>query len=219
MDGNWITAMRTGAVAAHSMKLFARKDFATLAFIGLGNVARATLEVFHALYPERKMTIRLLKHKNQHELFSERFSNCKNISFEYVDTYRGAIEGSDIIVEAATYLGEDICSFDDIKEGALVMPIHTRGFTAFDYMFDRIFVDDVDHVRGFRNFSKYKDTTEVTDVVNGEASGRQNDKERIIAYNIGIALHDIYFASKIYDMVKDKCMDVDLMPPTEKFWI
>ena len=31
--------------------------------------------------------------------------------------------------------------------------------------------------------------------------GRENDEERIIAYNIGIALHDMYYAGKIFDMI------------------
>ena len=30
--------------------------------------------------------------------------------------------------------------------------------------------------------------------------GRLSDNEKILAYNIGISLHDIYFASRIYDL-------------------
>ena len=36
MDGNWITAMRTGAVAAHSVLLFSRKGFSNIGIIGTG---------------------------------------------------------------------------------------------------------------------------------------------------------------------------------------
>ena len=37
----------------------------------------------------------------------------------------------------------------------------------------------------------------------GNKPGRESDDQRIIAYNIGIALHDMVFASKIYDMLAD----------------
>ncbi len=37
----------------------------------------------------------------------------------------------------------------------------------------------------------------------GRRAGRENDRERILAYNIGIALHDIYFTGKIYELIGD----------------
>ena len=44
MDGDWITAMRTGAVAALATRIFQRKETDTYSMMGLGNIARA---VFH----------------------------------------------------------------------------------------------------------------------------------------------------------------------------
>lgn len=219
LDGNWITAMRTGAVAAHSMKLFAKPDFSVLGYIGLGNIARSSLSVFLSLYPDRKLTVKLKKYKRQHELFAERFAAHDNVSFEYCDTYAQTIKGSDIVVQAATYLSEDICGIDAIDEGTLVVPIHTRGFTQCDMYFDKIFADDTEHVKGFRNFDRFKRFAEVGDVVSGSAKGRQNERERIMVYNIGIALHDIYFASKIYELLGNACREISLNPPPDKFWI
>ena len=43
MDGNWITAMRTGAVAAHSINLLEKKNIKEIGIMGLGNTARAEL--------------------------------------------------------------------------------------------------------------------------------------------------------------------------------
>ena len=64
-----------------------------------------------------------------------------------------------------------------------------------------------------------------SDVVNGKADGRKNDQERILAYNIGISIHDIYYAYEIYNMLKadgavfDALTDADMKDPKEKFWI
>ena len=219
MDGNWITAMRTGAVAAHAVKIFAIDNFKTIGMIGLGNTARATLKVLLAVYPGRKLQIKLKKYKNQHILFREEFAKFNNIKFVYCDSFDEVVCDSDIVISAATVLENDICADNCFKEGVLVIPIHTRGFTNCDLFFDKIFADDRNHVKDFQYFNQYKFFSEVSDVVNGIRPGRENDKERILVYNIGIALHDIYFAGKIYKCVEENCKEISLMAPKEKFWI
>lgn len=54
MDANWIAAMRTGAVAAHSILLLAKKSFSEIGILGLGNTARAALLVLAEMIPERE---------------------------------------------------------------------------------------------------------------------------------------------------------------------
>ncbi len=211
--------MRTGSVAAHSIRLFANEDFSEMGFIGLGNTARAALLVLLSLYSDRPFHIKLLRYKNQHELFAERFKDYSNVVFSYVDTPEAVVEGSDVVVSAATYFDKDICPDGCFKEGVLLVPVHTRGFTNCDLFFDRIFADDIGHVRSFKYFDRFKSFAEVADVVSGKVPGRKNGKERIIAYNIGIALHDIYFAGKIFDLCNESAGDVSLEIPKDKFWI
>ncbi|MDE5872871.1 MAG: ornithine cyclodeaminase [Lachnospiraceae bacterium] len=219
MDGNWITAMRTGAVAAHSVKLFAVEDFKEIGIIGLGNTARATLKVLLAIYWERELIIKLKTYKDQHEKFAQEFSGFSNVKFVYCDTYEKTVENSDVILSAVTVFENDICPDDCFKEGVLVVPVHTRGFTNCDLFFDKIFADDTNHVKGFKYFEQYKYFAEVSDVVNGVKPGRESNKERILAYNIGIALHDINFAGNIYKLVKDTCEETSLNAPVDKFWV
>jgi ornithine cyclodeaminase/alanine dehydrogenase len=220
MDANWITAMRTGAVAAHSIILLAKKNFSRIAMMGLGNTARATLLVLASVMKERHFCVKLLKYKGQEEDFANRFKDFSNLSFEYVDTKEDLVRGSEVVVSAATYLSEDICGDDCYDEGVLVVPIHTLGFTNCDLFFDKVFADDRGHVEHFRYFDRYKYFAEVKDVLDGRSPGRENDKERILAYNIGISIHDINFAGHIYELVdKDSLIDIDLHDPEEKFWI
>lgn len=219
VDGNWITTMRTGAVAAHSALLFAVKDFSVLGFIGLGNAARAALLVMLSICPDRRFTVKLKKYKDQHILFAERFSAYPNVTFEMLDAYEEVIRDSNVVFSAATVLETDICPDECFPEGILLIPIHTRGFTNCDLFFDKIYADDENHVKGFRNFGKFRSFAEVTAVVNGLAPGRESPKERILAYNIGISLHDIYFAKKIYDRIGEACPDISLNGPKDKFWI
>lgn len=225
MDGNWITAMRTGAVAAHSVVHFAKNNYRTIGMIGLGNTARAALLVLSEIEKDKRKTIKLLKYKDQAELFEERFSDSKDLNFKICNDSEAVVKGSDVVISCATYFEDDICKDEAFDEGVLIVPVHTRGFTNCDLFFDRIFADDTGHVDHFKNFSKFKYYAEVSDVVNHRKPGRENDKERILAYNIGISTHDIYFAGKIYQLFKDnteifnQLTDLDLHDPTTKFWV
>lgn len=71
-----------------------------------------------------------------------------------------------------------------------------------DLFFDKVYADDTDHVKHFKYFNQFKRFAEVSDVLNGAAEGRQSDSERILVYNIGLSMHDIYFAAKIYQLAE-----------------
>ncbi len=73
MNADWITTMRTGAVAALSIKKLQSTECGIYSFVGLGNTARATLLCLLSIQPEINHHIRLLSYKNQAENFIERF--------------------------------------------------------------------------------------------------------------------------------------------------
>ena len=223
IDANWITAMRTGSVAAHSIKLFAKSEYKEIGIMGLGNTARsAFLSLLENVILDKQVRVKLLKYKGQEVLFKERFSSYKNVEFVYVDNEDDLVKESDIIISAATYLPSNVCEKDELyKEGVLVVPIHTLGFTNCDLFFDKVYADDYEHVKGFKYFDKFKKFAEVTDVVNNKVKGRENDKERILIYNIGVSIQDIFFAAKIYEKLNEKkeLEDINLEPPVDKFWV
>ena len=224
MDGTWITTMRTGAVAAHSIQLFAKKNFSTIGMMGLGNVTRATLIILADKLPEKELNIKLLKYKDQEKDFSKRFAGYSNLHFTFVDTPAELVKGSDVVISGATYLPNDVCEDQYFDKGVLVQPIHTLGFTNCDLFFDKVFADDTSHVHHFNNFDRFRNFAEVCDVVNGGKAGRENDDERILVYNIGISIHDINFAASIYRIMQEQgtlssLPDVDMKDPTEKFWV
>lgn len=221
MDGNWITAMRTGAVAAHSVLLFSRKGFSNIGIIGTGNTAGATLLVLAEMETDREFHVRLLRHRGQEEVFARRFEKYKNLSFTYVEHVEQLIQQSEVVISAATFLNQDVCPDRYFGEGVLVVPIHTRGFQNCDLFFDRVFADDYGHVCHFDHFRQFRYFAETVDVVNGTAAGRENDRERILVYNIGIAMYDICFAARIYRMLEENAglQNANMREPHEGFWI
>ena len=126
MDGTWITAMRTGAVATHSILLLAKQNFQTIGIMGLGNTARATMLILLSQIKNRFLNVKLLKHKRQEIDFINRFSCFENVSFTIVDSIQELVQNSDVVFSGVTYLDHDVCNDDCFDEGVLVVPTHTK---------------------------------------------------------------------------------------------
>lgn len=200
---DWITARRTGAVAALAINTLRNTQASIYSFVGLGVMAHATLDCFFATNTQENITIRLLRYKDQAEKTAEHYNHIKNVTFELCDTMVQLVEGADVVVSCITdadgLLVEDTELF---KPGVLVVPVHTRGFQNCDLLFDKVFADDEGHVKGFKYFDKFRKFGEIGDVLSGRIEGRTSDNERILSYNIGLGLHDVYYASKIIELIK-----------------
>ena len=120
-----------------------------------------------------------------------------------MDTHEALVENSDVLVSAVTEMPDLFCTAEHAyKKGMLLVPVHTRGFQNCDLFFDHVFADDKGHVCGFKYFDQFKQFHEISEVLLGEVPARLNDTERILAYNIGLGLHDVYFAHQIYELLK-----------------
>ena len=200
---DWITAMRTGAVAALAIKTFRNSQAKEYAFIGLGSTARATLTCLLECCKDEHLNIRLFKYKDQAEKIISEYSHYSNATFSIVDNTIDLVQNTDVVVSCITdangLLVEDESLF---KPGVLVVPVHTRGFQNCDTTFNKVFADDTAHVKGFKYFSEFKEFHQFEEVLKGDVVGRENDTDRILSYNIGLGLHDVLFASRIYEMLK-----------------
>ena len=185
VDCDWITAMRTGAVATLAIRTFRSARAKTYAFVGLGSTARATLSCLLATSGHEQLRIRLFRYKDQAEKTIESFASYPDVAFETVDSMAQLADGADVLVscitDAAGLLVED------------------------DSCFDKVFADDTDHVRGFRYFQQFRQFHEFSEVLSGTCRGRESDTERILSYNIGLGLHDVYFANRIYRLLYPQC--------------
>ena len=222
MDGDWITTMRTGAVAALSARMFKQNGCNEYSFLGLGNTARATALCLIEDNPDTDISFRLMRYKDQADLFVSRFEGYDNVSFEIIDDIEKFISGAQVIISCITAADGLICPKDELyRPGMLLIPVHTRGFQNCDLFFDKIFGDDTGHIQGFKYFSRFNKYDEFSQVLLGNNPGRENDHERIICYNIGLGLHDALFSSRIYDIIS-KRSEVPFITQDKaltKFWL
>ena len=220
LDGNYITAMRTGAVAALAIETYGIENYKSIAIMGLGVTASAIMNVLTYTTRNRNIKIKLLRYKDQAEKFIEKYKGFKQFEFEICDTHKELIEESDVIISSVTFTDKNFAKFEWFKEGVLLLPVHVMGFGNVDYLFDKVHVDDPDHLHHMENYEKFKAFGQLSDVITGKIEGRVNEKERIVSYNIGLSIHDIAFANKVYDLMEDKkCAEINLYPPVDKYWL
>ena len=208
MDANWITAMRTGAVAALAARTFKRKDVDTYSLMGLGHIGRAVARCLIADNPNRPIRFRLLRYKDQAERFIDYLqNNCQssiaNCQFDIIDDKREFATEADVLISAVTVATELLFPDDSVfKKGVTVIPVHVRGFQNCDLFFDKVFGDDTGQISIWKYYSQFRSYDEIHHVLQGKNPGRTSDDERILSYNYGIALHDITFAARIYEQIQ-----------------
>lgn len=220
LDADWITTMRTGAVATYAIQTFRKSDTKVYGFLGLGNTGRASMLCLLDSEPNVMHQVILMRYKNQAESFIERFKEYSNVSFSICNDIKELVSQSDVIVSCITEAQGLLCEDNALyKEGCLVVPVHTRGFQNCDLFFDKVYADDTAHVSGFKYFNQFRQFGELQDVISGKIEGRKSDKERILSYNIGLGLHDVVYASKIFEVLKDDSNEIEIVHESEKFWI
>lgn len=216
MDADYITMARTGIMAALSVYYLGIKNFEKISIIGLGNTARAAVDAISYLYADKKLEIHLMAHKGQEELFIERFKPYHNINFHIENSKKELFDNADIIISGISYTDELLGDIDSYKPGVLIVPIHTRGFQNCDDVFELVVADDISHISGFGKFNQMHKVVELGDVISGKATGRMNNKDRIIAYNIGIGLLDVFFGANLFSYFDGS--NINFTSPSEKFW-
>lgn len=211
LEADLITAMRTGAVAALAVRTLRSSDARVYGIMGLGAMGQSVID---CLIPDlvtagHPVTLRFKNYKDHASRMIGHYGRMlrchPHISFETADTNEDLVRDADVVISCITQaeglLVEDVSLF---KPGVLVVPVHTRGFQNCDTIFDKVFADDRGHVEHFKYFNRFRRFGELGDVLAGKIPGRGNDSERILSYNIGLALHDVFFANKILSLLNDE---------------
>ena len=220
IDGDYLTVLRTGAVAALAAETFAVKNYNRIGLFGLGNTAYATFDVLNER-KESPLEVYLLRYKDQAEKFIERFRHVENVKFFIVDDCETVIENSQVLFSCVSNTDDLFCDAEKYPQGITIIPVHSKGFQNCDLVFDKIFADQTAQIKSFKywlQFSELNYRGELTDVLTGKIEGRTSERERILSYNVGIAIHDIRFAFEVYRLIGNDCAEFDLKSPIEKFF-
>ncbi len=211
MDGTWITAARTAAVSAVTAKYCARKDSHVLGIVGTGVQGRQNLIALKIVLPGLSR-IKVFD-INRHAALKCRDELASQVGAEITvcDTVEDVARDSDIIVTATQRLPKPLIRDSWFGQGCLGMGLEASRAWYGDAILnaDKFITDDWEQTKHFKTQGAFPDGlpklyAELGKIVAGEKPGREGERERILAINIGLALNDIIVANHIYQIAKKR---------------
>lgn len=211
MDCRWITAMRTGAVSAVAARYLAAKKATVVGIIGAGIQGRYNLLALAAVQPQLELVRVFDINRRTADGLVDVLSGELKLRFEVERSAQAVIEGADIIVTATGRLDQPVFKERWIAPGSLVLPVHHRGWENRTlHAVDKFITDDWQQLKlahekvgGFDGPLPDRHA-ELGQIIGGLKPGRENETERIIDFNYGLAIEDVAVAGEIYIRAKAK---------------
>lgn len=219
MDCVWVTAKRTGAATAVAAKYMARQDSRTIGILGCGIQGESNLEALMTVQKKVESVFAYDVIQQKVDSYIEKMRKLfPGLEFVKTNTPKEAVADSDIIVTAGPILKdpEQIIESEWFKEGAFASPVDFDSYwkPAAMHLSDKYCTDDFDQLMHYKHIGYFKDIPEIYadlgEIVAGKKSGRENDRERIISANLGLALDDIATGIILYERAKQKKIGIEL---------
>ena len=211
MDCTWITAYRTAGATALSARYLARQDSEVVGIIACGVQGRTNLQALASIFPIKNVFAYDLSAEAQQKFIAE-MSVDLNLEITGVDDPQKAVMESDIVVTSGPILKHPTPTIAKnwLRKGAFASAIDFDSYwkpKALSQM-DKISTDDHAQFRYYQEVGYFQKTplpyADLGEIVTGQKPGRENNKERTMAINLGLALDDMAVAPEIYRRACEK---------------
>lgn len=209
MDGAIVSAMRTGAAAGVAAKYLANPDSKIFGLVGASVQGRTQLMGMKSGVPSLEICRVYDINRRIAKKFAKEMVECSQMKIEVVDRPERALREADVI-STATIASTPYVKAEWYKEGVF----HAESsFWDTDpealRVIDLIFVDDWFQVkhhgvdvswRAVRDgiIEENRITGNLGEVVAGMKKGRTDQKQRILFNPIGLAIHDLSEAHRVF---------------------
>lgn len=212
MDGTIVSAMRTGAATGVAAKYLANPDSEIVGIIGSSIQARTQLmAIMNTMKGIKKIKVFSTTQANA-EKFAADMTDELGVEVVYVPSAEEAIRDSDIIV-TATMSTYPYVKGEWLKEGAFHSEISFWDTAPEELThYDRVIVDDFKQVKhhgvdvSFRaveqGIIKEENVVNLSDIMTNGIAGRTTPQQKILFNPIGMSIHDVSEAYRIYQNAK-----------------
>ncbi len=206
MDAAWITAERTGAATALAARHLAREETVVLAVLGCGVQGRSNLRALRCVRPGlRKVRAYDIDAEKTERYNAEMSRAHPGVEFLAASSPRDAVDGADIIVTAGPILREPrpVLEAAWVKAGAFVCPLDYGSYVKPELLrkAEKFLSDDAAQILDPRSSCYFPDMPplygDLGEVVAGLKPGRENDRERIVCANLGLAIDDVTVGAEV----------------------
>jgi len=243
MDGNLISAMRTGAVIGLGARYLANKNAETAGIIAAGVISKTCLMALAVGMPNLK-TVKVFDIDRQKaEALSEEMSQKLGLDVHAVDSMEAAVRDSDAVSTATSGVKAPFFETEWFKAGAY-FGLSSEAKLADDvWLNSRVVADNWQMHLDWREETqkapadlkkpplhetlhnliiagkmKDDDVVEMGKVVNGDIAGRENEQQRIILATGGMGIEDVSWGYTLYQKAKEKGLGQNLKMWDKPHW-
>jgi ornithine cyclodeaminase/alanine dehydrogenase-like protein (mu-crystallin family) len=213
MDAKWVTANRTAAASAVTAKHLARKDARTMAILGCGLQGRKNLEALKAVVPQVGRCQAYDVVPEREAAFVRAMDGQWGISVVASGTAEGAVRGADLVITAGP--------IEDRRRATLVPEWLAPGSVTITLDYDSyvtdaaiaaadlVLTDDRGQIADARlREGKFTGVTridaELAELLSTGQGRRTHEDQRILVFNLGIALEDLATGVEILKRARQK---------------
>ena len=208
LEGSLITAVRTGMSTAVGAKYLAREESEFMGVIGAGVMARTQLLALNHVLKHLKEVFIFDIDSSRAEAFSREMAERTGLRMQLVASSEEAVKEADVVIPATTVRLEDrYIESSWLKEGAFLANVSDN-----DYKFEAVQKADRIIVDGNKQFGlpvvlgamvkegllEIEEVSTIGSVICGDQPGRSTAGEIILFSALGLGLHDIMIAKRIY---------------------
>lgn len=231
MDGQIISAMRTGAVSALAAKKLCRTDSKMLGLIGAGVNMRTQLLGLLSVLPEIEMVKVYSRGESKHDFVRNMSARFPALAFHATDSAEAAAECADVIVTCVANSDAPV-----VKKEAL----HRPGVTVFNIGclenepellsdMDMIVSDYWEHSkhRGVqthavafqRGIISDEAVVNLGEIIAGARPGRETNEQRIFFCPTGLGVEDIAVARRLVERAQQQNVGTNLQLWSDEKWM
>lgn len=226
MEGNWLTAMRTGAVSGLATHLLALQDANTLALFGAGKQAPAQVLAIHHVRPLRE--VRVVNRSDEHyfqlvtKLQTMLSPNCPLIRRA---TSSGEALAGASLVACATASTQPLFSWNEVEAGT-----HINAIGAFTPEMCEVDAETLAHARIVIDqreaalaeagdllqalaaglIAGPETWIELGDLLRGTQTGRRTKDEVTFFKSVGVAVQDVATAFYVYRKARELGIGIEV---------
>lgn len=211
MDCTWITAYRTGAKTAIAAKHLARPDSEVAGIVACGMQGRTNLIALASVFSLKRVYAYDHNPQAQAAYIAEMQAR---FDFEIIGVMepRQAVAESDLVVTSGPILldPKPTIQKDWLKPGSFGSAVDYDSYWSGEALtqMDLLCTDDLRQFNDNRKAGYFKQTpapyAELGELVAGIKPGRQNDQQRTLAMNLGLAMDDMAVAPEIYRRARER---------------
>ncbi len=221
MDSKWVTGNRTAAASALAAKHLGRKGAKTIAILGCGLQGRKNIEALKAVLPGLVRCQAYDVMPDREATFVKEMDGRWGLSVESKGSAEAAVRGADVVITAGPIedLRRATLEADWLAPGSLTVTLDYDFYVTDEAIAaaDLVLTDDRGQIEDARlHEGKFGGVTridaELGELVSTGKGQRTSDDQRILVFNLGIALEDLATGIEILKRARQKKIGTLLHP-------